>query len=121
MLHLSLSVLMLCISGMSPQVRTEFTDTDGGSCIEGHASALLLCQSKQRPFVRRRGKSLLPMTRWSLRRRLGGTRDAEREYWPGPAAPVAGRPSAAQPPASQPPPSQPPPSQPPAGQAQAAQ
>src|ERR1700733_3922841 len=73
MLHLSLSVLMLCISGMSPQVRTEFTDTDGGSCIEGHASALLLCQSKQRPFFRRRGKSLLPMTRWSLRRRLGAT------------------------------------------------
>ena len=52
------------------------------------------------------------MTRWSLRRRLGRTRDAERAYRPGPAAPVAGRPSAAQPPASQPPASQAPAAQP---------
>jgi hypothetical protein len=37
------------------------------------------------------------MTRWSLRRRLGWTRDAEREYRPVTAAPVAGRPSTAQP------------------------
>ena len=42
------------------------------------------------------------MTRWSLRRRLGWTRDAEREYRPVPAEPVAGRPSTAQPPAVQP-------------------
>ena len=44
------------------------------------------------------------MTRWSLRRRLGGTRsrDAEREYRPVTAEPVAGRPSTAQPPAGQP-------------------
>jgi Histidine kinase-, DNA gyrase B-, and HSP90-like ATPase len=40
------------------------------------------------------------MTRWSLRRLLGGTRDAEREHWPVPAARVAGRPSTAQPPAT---------------------
>jgi Histidine kinase-, DNA gyrase B-, and HSP90-like ATPase len=42
------------------------------------------------------------MTRWSLRRRRGGTRNAEREYRPVTAAPVAGRPSTAQPPAGQP-------------------
>jgi hypothetical protein len=42
------------------------------------------------------------MTRWSLRRRSGGTQDAEREYRPGPAAPAAGHPSAAQSPAGQP-------------------
>ena len=42
------------------------------------------------------------MTRWSLRRRLGWTRDAEREYRPVTAEPVAGRPSTAQPPAGQP-------------------
>jgi Histidine kinase-, DNA gyrase B-, and HSP90-like ATPase len=40
------------------------------------------------------------MTRWSLRRRRGGTRNAEREYRPVTAAPVAGRPPAAQPPAA---------------------
>jgi Histidine kinase-, DNA gyrase B-, and HSP90-like ATPase len=37
------------------------------------------------------------MTRWSLRRRLAWTRDAERECRPVTAAPVAGRPSIAQP------------------------
>jgi Histidine kinase-, DNA gyrase B-, and HSP90-like ATPase len=44
------------------------------------------------------------MTRWSLRRRLGGTRsrDAKREYRPVTAEPAAGRPSTAQPPAGQP-------------------
>ena len=42
------------------------------------------------------------MTRWSLRRRLGWTQDAEREYRPVTAEPVAGRPSTAQPPAGQP-------------------
>ncbi len=42
------------------------------------------------------------MTRWSLRRRLGRTQDAEREYPPVTAAPVAGRPSTAQPPDGQP-------------------
>jgi hypothetical protein len=42
------------------------------------------------------------MTWWSLRRRRRGTRDAEREYRPGTAEPVAGRPSTAQPPAGQP-------------------
>ena len=41
------------------------------------------------------------MTRWSLRRRHTVTRDAEREYRPVTAAPVAGRPSTA-PPAGQP-------------------
>ena len=45
------------------------------------------------------------MTRWSLRRRRGGTRNAEREYRPVTAAPVAGRPSTAQPQAGQPGPS----------------
>ena len=42
------------------------------------------------------------MTRWSLRRLLGGTQDAEREYRPVTAAPVAGRPSTAPPPAGRP-------------------
>jgi len=42
------------------------------------------------------------MTRWSLRRLLGGTRDAEREYRPATATPAAGRPSTAQPPVGQP-------------------
>jgi hypothetical protein len=42
------------------------------------------------------------MTRWSLRRRRGGTRNAEGEYRPVAAAPAAGRPSTAQPPAGQP-------------------
>ena len=42
------------------------------------------------------------MTRWSLRRRRRGTRNAEGEYRPVTAAPVAGRPSTAQPPARQP-------------------
>jgi histidine kinase/DNA gyrase B/HSP90-like ATPase len=50
------------------------------------------------------------MTRWSLRRRRGGTRNAEREYRPVAAAPVAGRPSTAQPPAGQVPADQPRPS-----------
>jgi Histidine kinase-, DNA gyrase B-, and HSP90-like ATPase len=54
------------------------------------------------------------MTRWSLRRRRGGTRNAEREYRPVTAEPVAGRPSAAQP-ADQPPAGQLS-DQPPAGQ-----
>src|SRR5580693_3129386 len=47
-------------------------------------------------------EELAAMTRWSLRRRRGGTRNAEREYRPVAAAPVAGRPSTAQPPAGQP-------------------
>jgi hypothetical protein len=42
------------------------------------------------------------MTRWSLRRRLGGTQDAGREYRPVTEEPVAGRPSTASPPAGQP-------------------
>jgi len=46
------------------------------------------------------------MTRWSLRRRRGGTRNAEREYRPVTAEPVAGRPSTAEP-AHQPPAGQP--------------
>ena len=42
------------------------------------------------------------MTRWSLRRRHSVTQDAEREYRPVPAAPVAGRPPTASLPAGQP-------------------
>jgi hypothetical protein len=42
------------------------------------------------------------MTRWSLRRLLGGTQDAEDEYRPVTAEPVAGRPPTAQPPMGQP-------------------
>ena len=42
------------------------------------------------------------MTRWSLRRRLGRTQDAEGEYRPVTAAPVAGRPPTASLPAGQP-------------------
>jgi hypothetical protein len=42
------------------------------------------------------------MTRWSLRRLLGGTQDADGEYRPVTAAPVAGRPSTTQPSAGQP-------------------
>jgi hypothetical protein len=37
-------------------------------------------------------EELAAMTRWSLRRLLGGTKDAEDEYRPVSAAPVAGRP-----------------------------
>src|SRR3984957_9861061 len=46
-------------------------------------------------------EELAAMTRWSLRRRRGGTRNAEREYRPVTAASVAGSPSTAQPPAGQ--------------------
>jgi len=42
------------------------------------------------------------MTRWSLRRRPGGTQDAEREYRPAASAPAAGHPSATQLPVGQP-------------------
>jgi hypothetical protein len=47
-------------------------------------------------------EELAAMTRWSLRRLFGGTRDAAREYQPVTAVPVAGRPSTAQPTAGQP-------------------
>jgi histidine kinase/DNA gyrase B/HSP90-like ATPase len=42
------------------------------------------------------------MTRWSLRRRLGGTRDAKREDQPVTATPVTGQPSTTLPPPGQP-------------------
>jgi hypothetical protein len=51
------------------------------------------------------------MTRWSLRRLLGGTQDSEGDYRPVAAAPAAGRPQAAQPPPAPPPPGRPAPRQ----------
>jgi Histidine kinase-, DNA gyrase B-, and HSP90-like ATPase len=53
------------------------------------------------------------MTRWSLRRLLGGTQDSEGDYRPVTAAPAAGRPPAAQPPADHPPTARRAPGQPP--------
>src|ERR1700722_6732583 len=44
-------------------------------------------------------EELAAMTRWSLRRLLGGTQDSEGDYRPVAALPAAGRPQAAQPPA----------------------
>jgi Histidine kinase-, DNA gyrase B-, and HSP90-like ATPase len=53
-------------------------------------------------------EDLAAMTRWNLRRRLGGTQDdVEREYRPVTAVPAAGRPSTAAPSTAAPPAAQP--------------